>query len=386
MNTIITEKDFENYFNQSPEYQVRCGGRFEILGNHTDHNHGLCCAATCDLQIYGYLKARNNNTVEVMSVGYSPCLVDLDDLEVLPDDFASSKGLVKGVAKYFLDHGYAVGGFSLYTDSSIFPGAGVSSSAAFESLIAQIFNVLFNEGRINKIFLAKSGQYAENNYFGKKSGLLDQIGTGFGDISYIDFANINNPQVETIDFPFNDLHFIIVNTGGSHAELNDLYSSIPENMWSAAHKVGHEFLREGSLQEISVCSSLTKMEYNRAKHFYDENERVSIMKRALLNKDKEMFLKLINESRKSSTELLKNMMVEDKYEGSPLQACDRAMKIMEDNGACKINGGGFAGSIICVVPDKYLQKFIEQMNDYYGENNVKEVHVNKNGPVVERLS
>lgn len=385
MNTKITEQDFENYFNQAPEYKVRCGGRVEILGNHTDHNHGLCIAATCDLQIYGYLKERKNNSVEIFSIGYTPCLVSLDDLEPLPEDFASSRGLVKGVAKYFLDHGYQIGGFSLFTDSSIFPGAGVSSSAAFESLVGQIFNVLFNEGKISKISLAKAGQFAENNYFGKKSGLLDQIGTGFGDISYIDFENIANPRVETIDFPFDDLHFVIINTGGSHAELNDLYSSIPENMWSAAKKIGHEFLREGTLQEIGLCPNLTKMEYNRAKHFYDENERVAIMKRALLNKDRNLFLKLVNESRKSSTELLKNMMVGDQYEGSPLQACDRAMKIMEDKGACRINGGGFAGSIICVVPNEYLETFIQQMGEFYGDNNVKEVHVNKNGPIVERL-
>ena len=385
MNTKITEQDFENHFNQSPDYKVSCGGRFEILGNHTDHNHGLCCAATCDLQIYGFLKKRQDDSVEICSVGYLPCIASVRDLEVTPEDFASSKGLVKGVAKYFLDHGYNVGGFSLYTDSSIFPGAGVSSSAAFESLVAQIFNVLYNEGKISKIFLAKAGQFAENTYFGKKSGLLDQIGTGFGNISYIDFENITNPRVETIEFPFDDLHFVIVNTGGSHAELNDLYSSIPENMWSAAKKIGHDFLREGNLQEINLCSSLTKMEANRAKHFYDENERVTIMKRALLNKDKEQFLKLINESRKSSTELLKNMMVGDNYSGSPLEACDRAMKIMNDKGACKINGGGFAGSIICVVPEECLDLFIKEMGRFYGNNNVKEVHVNKNGPIVERL-
>lgn len=385
MNTIITEQDFENEFNQAPDYKVRCGGRFEILGNHTDHNHGLCCAATCDLQIYGYLKQRKDSSVVVSSVGYAPCRVNLDSLDVLPEDFASSQGLVKGVAKYFLDHGYQIGGFSLYTDSSIFPGAGVSSSAAFESLIGQIFNVLFNDGKVGKISLAKAGQFAENNYFGKKSGLLDQIGTGFGNISYIDFENIANPKVETIEFPFTDLHFVIVNTGGSHAELNDLYSSIPENMWEAAKKTGHQFLREGSMQEISLCNTLTKMEFNRARHFYGENERVTIMKRALINKDKDQFLKLINESRKSSTELLKNMMVGDQYEGSPLQACDRAMKIMEEKGACKINGGGFAGSIICVVPDEYLDGFIMEMGEFYGENNVKEVHVSKQGPTVERL-
>lgn len=385
MNTIVKEQDFEKYYQKAPEFKISCGGRVEILGNHTDHNHGLCCAATCDLQIYGFLGRRDDNCVEVYSVGYTPFKISLDELVVDKDDFASSKGLTKGVAKYLLENGYKIGGFNLYTDSSIFPGAGVSSSAAFESLIAQIFNVLYNEGKISKILLAKSGQYAENNYFGKKSGLLDQIGTGFGNISYIDFKDIVNPKVEEIAFPFDDLHFVIVNTGGSHAELNDLYSSIPEDMWNAAKKIGHNFLREGTLEEIEKCPNLTEMEANRARHFYSENQRVKELENALNNKNKEQFLSLINGSRKSSTELLKNMMVGNNYEGSPLQACDRAMKIMENNGACRINGGGFAGSIICVVPTEYLAKFIKEMGTYYGDNNVKEVHVNKNGPLVVKL-
>ena len=385
MNTVVTEANFEKQYQKAPEFKISCGGRFEILGNHTDHNHGLCCAATCDLQIYGFLGRREDNIVEVFSVGYNPFKVDLNELIPNKEDFASSTGLTKGVAKYLLEKGYKIGGFNLYTDSSIFPGAGVSSSAAFESLIAQIFNVLYNDGKIEKILLAKAGQYAENNFFGKKSGLLDQIGTGFGNISYIDFEDIINPKVEEIGFPFNDLHFVIVNTGGSHAELNDLYSSIPEDMWNAAKKTGHQFLREGSIEEIENCSSLSEMEANRARHFYDENERVKQMKNALNNKNKDLFLKLINESRKSSTELLKNMMVEDKYEGSPLQACDRAMKIMQNQGACKINGGGFAGSIICVVPSEYLDRFVKEMGNFYGPQSVKEVHVNKNGPLVVKL-
>ena len=145
MNTKITQEDFQKHFQNQPEYIVSCGGRFEILGNHTDHNHGLCCAATCDLSIYGFLKAESHSIVEIDSVGFDPCIVDLKDLSVKDKDFANSTGLVKGVAKYFSDNGYKVGGFSLLTDSSIFPGAGVSSSAAFESLIAQIFNILYNE-------------------------------------------------------------------------------------------------------------------------------------------------------------------------------------------------------------------------------------------------
>lgn len=375
-------KIFIDLFKEEPFYKMSAGGRFEILGNHTDHNHGLCCAATCNLSIDGYVSPRNDNKIIYNSIGFKTITVDLDDLSLKEDGKATSEGLIRGVARYLKEHGYQIGGFSAVSESSIFPGAGVSSSAAFESLIGQIFNVLFNEGKIDKLTLAKAGQYAENTDFGKKSGLLDQIGTGFGNISYIDFKNIENPLVEQIAYPFKDLHFVIVNTGGSHAHLSHLYSSIPEDMWNAAKKNGHNFLRE--CREFD-CKPLTEMEKNRSIHFFSENERVVKMKECIRNKDKKGFLDLVNASRKSSTELLKNMMVENEYEGSPLEACDIAMRILGDDGACKINGGGFAGSIISVVSENKLNTFIKEMSKKYGKNNVCEVFINENGPLVEKL-
>ena len=376
------EKIFKKNFHEEPTHKVCAGGRFEILGNHTDHNHGLCCAATCNLSINGLLKQRKDSLIHLVSVGFGKIIVDLEHLEKDEKDKGTTLSLVKGVARYLKDQRYKIGGFDLAINSAIFPGAGVSSSAAFESLIGQIFNVLFNDGKIDKLVLAKAGQYAENIDFGKKSGLLDQIGTGFGDISYIDFKNIDNPKVEKIVYPFNDIHFVIVNTGGSHAHLSNLYSSIPEDMWNAAKKMGANFLRDCKRHDDD---SLTDMERNRVKHFFSENERVVEMKKSIERKDSGSFLKLINESRISSTNLLKNMMVENKYKGSPLQACDRAMKILGNAGACKINGGGFAGSIICAVPVSLLKKFKFRMSLFYGFKNVCEVFISPNGPTVEKI-
>ena len=374
---------FKEKFNEEPDKVFSCGGRFEILGNHTDHNHGLCLAATCDLCITAAVKRRNDNIITFSSVGYTPFSIDLSELEAKDCEKFKSAGLARGIAFYLKDKGYNIGGFDAVSYSTIFSGAGVSSSAAFELLVAEIYNNLYNEERIEKMILCKAGQFAENNYFGKKSGLLDQIGVGYGNIVSIDFKNIEKPIVEQVKFPFDDLHFVIVNTGGSHAELSDLYSSIPQDMYNAAKTIGHQFLREGTLKELEAKKDMmSEMEYKRGLHFYTESVRVERALKAIKDKDEETFLKCINESRLSSTNNLKNMMVGDQYEGSPLEACECAMSVMENKGAAKINGGGFAGSIITVVPNDYLEVFIEKMSEKYGKDNVKEVFVRKVGPSV----
>ena len=301
-------KRFNNIFHRDASHVFSCGGRFEILGNHTDHNHGLCLAATCDLAISGAVLPIDKDAVVIHSKGYPADVVYLDDLSIDKKEYGTSKGLIRGVAAYLKENGYKVGGFVAYTESTIFPGAGVSSSAAFEVFVGYIFSFLYNEGKIPTITLAKAGQYSENNYFGKASGLLDQIGVAFGNISYIDFENIKEPKIEQIEFPFKDLHFVIINTGGSHAALSHLYSAIPNDMYNAAKKAGVNFLRETTFEKVKE-QQLLDIERDRALHFYTENERVLSAIKALKEKDKESFLKAINESRLSSTNYLKNMMV-----------------------------------------------------------------------------
>lgn len=377
----ILEQNFKNNFNLTPTHFISCGGRFEILGNHTDHNHGKCLAATCNLSIKSAVSKNDDLTVRLVSQGNPSFEISLEDLSIQDDEKFTSQGLIRGVASYLKDKGYNIGGFNVYMESDIFAGAGVSSSAAFELLVAQIFNELFNNNSIDKIVLCKAGQFAENNFFGKKSGLLDQIGVCFGGIVYIDFEDITNPVVDSTQIDFKDLHYVIVNTGGSHADLSDAYSAIPNDMYNAAKKCGHNFLVEGSLEEINAHKDeLTEMEYNRAIHFYGETRRVEEAKLALINKDEDAFISKVNESRLSSTNYLKNMMVGDDYVGSPLEACDLAMEIIGNDGACKINGGGFAGSIICLVKENKLEEFLSKMKAKYGDHNVVEVFVRPIGP------
>lgn len=372
---------FYNVFNDVPTHYFSCGGRFEILGNHTDHNHGYCLAATCDLAIYSALTPRNDLTVRLHSKGHPSFEIDLSTLDIINEEKNTSQALIRGIGKYLTDLGYKIGGFDIYMESDIFPGAGVSSSAAFELLIANIFNVIFNNGCIDKMILCKAGQFAENKYFQKSSGLLDQIGVCYGGVSFIDFSDIENPKVSSVNIDFKDLHYVIVNTGGSHAQLSDLYSEIPTDMKLAAASAGVSFLNDTTLDEIDI-TKINQRQYDRAIHFYGECERVKKAYDAIIRKDEDTFLKMVNESRLSSTNYLKNMMAFNIYENSPLEACDIALKAMNNTGAVKINGGGFAGSIICFVKDEYLSKFISVMSNKYGDNNVKEVEVRPFGPIL----
>lgn len=378
--------DFKKKFGIEPTYFTTSSGRFEIIGNHTDHNGGLCVAASCDLAIKGYLKESDDDKIYLYSKDYEDVTLSLNDLALKKEEVGTSTGLVKGIAKYFLDHGYKVGGFKLLTVSNVFRGAGVSSSAAFESMVAQIFNVIYNDGKVSKIEMAKAGQFAENNYFDKKSGLLDQTAVCFGNVSFMDFSSLATPKIKTIDFPFKDMQFVIINTGGSHAALSDLYSQIPTDMKNVAKKLGKEVLSEVSFEEIKQKRELfNEREFARAKHFYSENERVLTLVKALENKDKEAFLNAIKGSFISSRDDLKNMMVENCYEGSPLQACDYAYEFLDNRGACRINGGGFAGSIIACVNKICVDAFIEHMGFKYGLKNIAKVNVNPNPPIVKKL-
>ena len=251
------------------------------------------------------------------------------------------------------------------------PGSGVSSSAAFEILLGKIFNQLYNDNQIGILDLCKAGQYAENNYFGKKSGLLDQIACASMGISYIDFENIEQPKIEILHNKFSDYQFVIVDTGRSHADLSDLYSSITSDMWNAAKKMGRQFLRECSEEKFeSIKSELTQGEYERSKHFFEENKRVEKGRICLKNGDIAGFLQCIRDSEHSSRTLLKNAMVNDEYDGSLAEAIDISNAAMDNVGASKINGGGFGGSIIAVVPKAKIDNYLKTMSSKYGLSHI----------------
>ena len=363
--------NYKQLFGLQAEGYLQSGGRFEMLGNHTDHNHGKTLAATCSLMIEGAYGRQENNKVRLVSKGQCDFEISLDNTEYVEETVDKSACFVRGIAHYLKMHGYKIGGFYLYTESTVPPGAGVSSSAAFEILLGKVFNSLYNNNSISLLDLCKAGQYSENNYFGKKSGLLDQIACASLGVSYIDFKNIEQPQIDIIHNSFNDYQFVIVDTGKSHATLSHLYSSIFDDMFGAAKKMGHQFLRECSLEELAkVKPTLTDGEYRRAKHFFDENERVEKALNCLKNGDFAGYFACVKASEASSRNLLQNEMVEGEYEGSLAEAIDISNAAMDDEGASKVNGGGFGGSIICVVPKTKLDKYLKIMKNKYGEEHV----------------
>lgn len=387
INKLNLNKNYIERFSEEPSDYLDCGGRFEILGNHTDHNHGLCIVSACNLMIGASINKRNDDIIYIVSKGHPDICIDVNNLTVQKEEFATSSGLVKGIIEYLISKGYKCGGFNAYLESNIKLGIGVSSSAAYEVLIGDIINALFNKNTISKLLLCKAGQYAENKYFGKKSGLLDQIAVAYGGVNVIDFANIDNPKIIPVNFPFKDLHFILIDTGGSHCDLSDYYSAIPDSMFAVAKHFGKNVLREVKQCEFedeikeekeNHHQHFDSIDEHRATHFYHENNRVIEAFKALKSKDEKLFLQKINESQHSSQNNLFNTQVDDHYEHSPQEAIDFANAYL-DEGACKINGGGFAGSIICFVKDNEIDSFMNKMKERFGEDNVIEIYLRKDG-------
>ena len=382
MKNYLKNKFLETYKSE-PELYLSCGGRFEVLGNHTDHNHGLCIAATCSLSIFAAVRKRNDLLVNAYSEGFGGFSIDLSSLDKNEEEIGKSSALIRGIVSY-LAKDYQYGGFDIYMVSQIPGGAGVSSSAAFELLVAQTINKAFNNEQIPLMTLCKASQFAERNYYGKMCGLLDQIGVAYGGLVYIDFKDIVNPVVKSLNVKMDNYSFVIVNSGGSHAGLDHLYKAIPDDMFKVAHYFGKEYLRDVDEAEIiknkqDGLSKCGEIAYQRALHFYGENKRVKEAFEAITNNDLETLIRLINESRESSTDLLHNMYVNDKT-GSPLEACELILEASHNKAGVKINGGGFAGSVIALVPNNELDNVLKETKAKYGVSNVHLVNIRNEIP------
>ena len=383
MKNYLKDKFFTTYQEQ-PEKFFSCGGRFEVLGNHTDHNHGLCIAATCNLAIYAAVKKREDKLVHVLSEGFGFFEVDLSNLEKVDDEVGKPASIVRGIVSY-LSSDFKYGGFDVYLKSEIPAGIGASSSAAYELIIAEIFNNLYNQGEIPLMTLCKAGQFAERNYFGKRCGLLDQIGVAYGGLVYIDFEQIDNPSVEPLRTAFKDYSFIIVDTGTSHEGLSELYSSIPEDMYKVADHFKQAFLRDVDYEELmankdEIIENCGELAFKRAQHFFEEDLRVEKAYQAIKENKVETLVKLMNQSRESSTNLLENMCLDGVKKGSPLEACQIILKASNKKAGVKINGGGFAGSVIALVPDEELADVVKALKEKYGKDHIYKVEVRNEVP------
>ena len=361
-------------------------GRTELAGNHTDHNLGLVIAGTINLDTIAAVSLRDDSTVIVNSEGFPEVVVDISDLEVREEEKNTTQSLLRGIAKAFKDRGLKVGGWQANTTTRVLKGSGLSSSAAIEVLCAEIFNNLFNDDVLAPVELAKISQYAENVYFGKPSGLMDQIGCAQGGIVGIDFADNANPVLTPLDVNFEDYGYdlVIVDTKGNHADLTGEYAAVPAEMKQVAAYFGADCLRKVDYEEfIDKLPQLREAVSNdrailRAIHFFDENMRVEAMLDCLKEKDIDGYLYYVEESGNSSFKYLQNVYpaINVKEQGLSL-----ALALTEDflsgEGACRVHGGGFAGTIQAYIPKELTDDYIDFMDSVFGEGSATVLAIRK---------
>ncbi|MCL2809916.1 MAG: galactokinase [Treponema sp.] len=405
-NTLINEM-FNGSFpetelvNTSGDLRIfSAPGRTELAGNHTDHNRGKVLAASIQLDSVAIVQKRNDNIVFFRSTGFPDVKVKLTDLHGAPDllskpeETGTTEALIRGIAAELNRRGCSIGGFSANAASIVLPGSGLSSSAAVEVLICRIFDSLYGEGNRTPLEIAQIGQYAENAYFGKPCGLMDQTACAAGGAVAIDFADPDNPIAEQINFDLTAAGYIlcVVNTGGSHADLTADYASIPAEMKAVAGFFGKSVLRELDKETIlnraaDIRKKLGDRALLRAIHFFDENARVDIMLNALKKEDINRFLVLVNESGNSSLELLQNVYSPNNP-GS--QGITTALTLTKDffrrqkttaQLACRVHGGGFAGTIQAYIPADTIDAYRTNMEAVFGLNSVTPLRIRPKGVI-----
>ena len=349
-------------------------GRSEIGGNHTDHQHGRVLAGSVDLDIIAAVVPNNKNVIRIQSEGFPMDVVELDDLEIREEEKNTSQAIIRGIAAWFKGQGCALEGFDAYTTSNVLKGSGLSSSAAFEVLVGSVINSLFFESRCTPVQIAQIGQYAENVYFGKPSGLLDQMGCSVGGMVTIDFKDNANPVVERLDFDFASAgHALcIIDSGADHADLTDEYAAVTMELKEICAHFGKNVLREVPEEEFYAALPVLRRKAGdravlRAVHVYDENRRVEGQVAALRQNDFQTFLALIRASGLSSWRYLQNVVPAGYTHHQEVAfALAMAERLLDGRGACRVHGGGFAGTVQAFVPLDMLDGFKAEMERILG--------------------
>lgn len=364
-------------------------GRSELCGNHTDHNHGKVIAAGIQLDKIAAAVPRSDFIVEIVTGGFPEDIkADLKDLQ--PDSGESGKAdaLVRGIAAYFRKKEYRIGGFSAYIDSRVAMGSGLSSSASLEVLIGMIFNTLYNGGTIDEVELAKAGKFAENTFFHKPCGLMDQVACAAGGISVIDFREEDDPEIERIDISFNEFGYqlMILDTGGDHADLTDEYAAIPREMGCIARQFDRTVLRDCSLEEVlgksgqlrDVCGDRAVL---RAIHFFQENMRVDAIREALAYRDINAYLRTIEASGISSWTLLQNCTPRGASEGQAVSYALGYLRTICPNGIFRVHGGGFAGTVQGYIPVDTFDTMKTAMEAHFGKGSATPLTIRSRGVI-----
>ncbi len=367
--------EFEALFGEKPVYFFSASGRTEVVGNHTDHNHGKVLAAAVDLDVIAAVVPTSDGIITVKSQGYPVDEIDSNDIEIKENEKNTSASLIRGVCAGLKNRGFAYGGFKAYTMSDVLKGSGLSSSAAFEVLIGTVLNHLYNNGEVSDVAVAQISQYAENVYFGKPSGLMDQMASSVGGFISIDFADTENPVIEAMSFDLakNGHSLCIIDTKGNHADLTPEYAAIPVEMKAIASHFGKSVLRELSKDDVVANIAVLREKFGdravlRAMHFYDENCRVDEMSNAIKSGDFDAFLDVIKRSGTSSYKYLQNVYANifPNEQGVSL-ALYIAENLLQGEGASRVHGGGFAGTIQAFVPNHKLESFKTGIEAVFGE-------------------
>ena len=408
--TLITDMPKDEHGGIPEDFRVfSAPGRTELAGNHTDHNCGKVLAASIHLDSAAIVRKRGDGVVFFRSTGFPDVSVRLQDksgspcLQPKPEEKGTTEALVRGIAAELNRRGCAAGGFSANADSTVLPGSGLSSSAAVEVLLCRIFDSLYGEGKRSSVEIAQIGQIAENVYFGKPCGLMDQIACAAGGAVAVDFADKAHPEVKQINFDLSaaDYALCVVNTGGSHADLTADYASIPAEMKAVAAFFGKSVLRELDKEAViaraaEVRKTLGDRALLRAIHFFDENERVDAMTAALAEMENAVtadakqralysYLELVNESGNSSCELLQNAYSPHRTEaqgiGAALALSKDFFRRQKVRGACRVHGGGFAGAIQAYLPLDAIDAYRANIEAVFGAGSLTILRIRPKGAI-----
>ena len=380
--------DFRARFGREPELFVSAPGRTEVVGNHTDHQNGRVLAGAVNLDTVAAVAANGRDVVTLYSAGYdAPFVVDLSDLTVREDEKNTTFSLIRGVAARLKELGYAIGGFDAQVMSTVFKGSGLSSSAAFEVMLVAAFDALFNNWSIDPKLNARISQFAENVYFGKPSGLLDQSASAVGGLVAMDFAPAI-ADVEAINYDFGKKGYAVcvVSVGGEHGNLTDAYAAIPVEMKQVARCMGAELLEKITPEELEKALPKLKNKVSdrailRAFHFVDETRRAAHAAQALKDDDLNAFFADVIASGESSWKLLQNLHVEASDNQEMPLALEMSRRMLEGRGAWRIHGGGFAGTILAFVPMDMVEKYSAAMDAVFGAHATTVLSIRPEGVV-----
>ena len=351
-------------------------GRTEVGGNHTDHQHGRVLAGSVNLDVIAIVAPNTDGVIRIKSEGYEMDMIHISELEAVPSEKGRAIALIRGMCAYFKISGYAIGGFDAYTTSNVLKGSGLSSSAAFEVLIGTILNFMYNDAKIEPVEIAKISQKSESLHFGKPCGLLDQTASAMGGFTAIDFKDTSNPVVERVDFDLKQHGYVlcVVDTGGNHANLTQDYADITVECKDISNAFDKQYLREVDPTEFYARIGELRQKHSdrailRAIHFFSEDQRAEDEKIALKNDDFTEFLRLVNESGESSFKYLQNI-----YSNSDVSEQGLSLglalteRFLKGEGACRVHGGGFAGTIQCYIPEKRLDEYKKMIEAVFGQD------------------